>query len=87
MPDKSIAALVRYYYSWKKTRARSSLMDRQVRRMVTQRTGEDSNTVDSAEAVVSAIASDSDEDKNEAVSFHKTKLGLYTFSINKKINF
>lgn len=66
LPDKSIAALVRYYYSWKKTRARSSLMDRQVRRMVTQRTGEDSNTVDSAEAVVSAIASDSDEDKNEA---------------------
>lgn len=43
-------------------------MDRQVRRMVTQRTGEDSNTVDSAEAVVTAIASDSDEEKNEAVS-------------------
>jgi len=40
LPDKSIAALVRYYYSWKKTRARSSLMDRQVRRMVAQR-GED----------------------------------------------
>ena len=30
LPDKSIAALVRYYYSWKKTRVRSSLMDRQV---------------------------------------------------------
>lgn len=48
-------------------------MDRQVRRMV-NRTGEDSNTVDSAEAVVTAIASDSDEDKNEAVSFNSTKL-------------
>lgn len=29
MPDKSIASLVKYYYSWKKTRSRSSVMDRQ----------------------------------------------------------
>ncbi|KOB65710.1 REST corepressor [Operophtera brumata] len=27
LPDKSIASLVKYYYSWKKTRARASLMD------------------------------------------------------------
>ncbi|XP_049874933.1 REST corepressor 3 isoform X2 [Pectinophora gossypiella] len=27
LPDKSIASLVKYYYSWKKTRARTSLMD------------------------------------------------------------
>ena len=31
LPDKSIAALVKYYYSWKKTRTRTSLMDRQAR--------------------------------------------------------
>lgn len=29
LPDKSIASLVKYYYSWKKTRHRSSAMDRQ----------------------------------------------------------
>lgn len=29
MPDKSIASLVKYYYSWKKTRSRTSVMDRQ----------------------------------------------------------
>lgn len=29
MPDKSIASLVKYYYSWKKTRSRCSLIDRQ----------------------------------------------------------
>lgn len=29
MPDKSIASLVKYYYSWKKTRQRTSVMDRQ----------------------------------------------------------
>ncbi|CAH2090255.1 unnamed protein product [Euphydryas editha] len=27
LPDKSIASLVKYYYSWKKTRARTSVMD------------------------------------------------------------
>lgn len=68
LPDKSIAALVRYYYSWKKTRARSSLMDRQVRRMVTQRTGEESSNIETVEPVAAAIVpSDSDEDKNDNV--------------------
>jgi hypothetical protein len=33
LPDKSIAALVKYYYSWKKTRTRTSLMDRQARKL------------------------------------------------------
>ncbi|CAH1718067.1 unnamed protein product [Chironomus riparius] len=32
LPDKSIASLVRYYYSWKKTRHRTSIMDRQEKR-------------------------------------------------------
>lgn len=27
LPDKSIPTLVKYYYSWKKTRSRSSVMD------------------------------------------------------------
>ncbi|CAO1434562.1 unnamed protein product [Diamesa hyperborea] len=29
LPDKSIASLVKFYYSWKKTRSRTSCMDRQ----------------------------------------------------------
>lgn len=68
LPDKSIAALVRYYYSWKKTRTRSSLMDRQVRRMVTQR-GEDSNS-DHAETAIAPVQSDSDNEEK-----HETKDG------------
>lgn len=35
LPDKSIASLVKYYYSWKKTRSRSSLMDKQARKLNT----------------------------------------------------
>jgi len=37
LPDKSIAALVKYYYSWKKTRTRISLMDRQARKLAVVR--------------------------------------------------
>lgn len=37
LPDKSIAALVKYYYSWKKTRTRTSLMDRQARKLAVVR--------------------------------------------------
>ncbi|XP_061626408.1 REST corepressor 3 isoform X2 [Phyllopteryx taeniolatus] len=33
LPDKSISSLVKYYYSWKKTRSRTSLMDRQARKL------------------------------------------------------
>ncbi|XP_018420557.1 PREDICTED: REST corepressor 2 isoform X1 [Nanorana parkeri] len=33
LPDKPITSLVKYYYSWKKTRSRTSVMDRQARRL------------------------------------------------------
>ena len=44
LPDKSIAQLVKYYYGWKKTRTRTSLMDRQARKLQTHR--EDQGAVD-----------------------------------------
>ncbi|RWS30654.1 REST corepressor 1-like protein [Leptotrombidium deliense] len=37
LPDKAISSLVKYYYSWKKTRSRTSLMDRQARRLTIQK--------------------------------------------------
>ena len=47
-------------------------MDRQVRRMVTQRTGEESNSVEVVEPVVAVVVpSDSDEDKNDNVISRK----------------
>jgi hypothetical protein len=33
LPDKSVASLVKYYYSWKKTRSRTSLIDRQAHKI------------------------------------------------------
>lgn len=41
LPDKSIASLVRFYYSWKKTRSKTSVMDRHARKQ--KRDREDSD--------------------------------------------
>uniref|UniRef100_A0A4W5LWJ0 REST corepressor 2 n=1 Tax=Hucho hucho TaxID=62062 RepID=A0A4W5LWJ0_9TELE len=43
LPDKLVSGLVRYYYSWKKTRTRTSVMDRQARRLVRKTDKEDGN--------------------------------------------
>uniref|UniRef100_A0A8C1GJE6 REST corepressor 1 n=1 Tax=Cyprinus carpio TaxID=7962 RepID=A0A8C1GJE6_CYPCA len=37
LPDKSIASLVRFYYSWKKTRSKTSVMDRHARKQKRER--------------------------------------------------
>ncbi|XP_041070328.1 REST corepressor 1 isoform X3 [Carcharodon carcharias] len=34
LPDKSIASLVKFYYSWKKTRTKTSVMDRHARKQM-----------------------------------------------------
>ena len=41
LPDKVIPSLVKYYYSWKKTRSRTSVMDRQARRLGGRKDKED----------------------------------------------
>ncbi|KAG8193388.1 hypothetical protein JTE90_012190 [Oedothorax gibbosus] len=37
LPDKPLSSLIKYYYLWKKARARTSLMDRQVRKLSAQK--------------------------------------------------
>ncbi|XP_063299931.1 REST corepressor 3 isoform X2 [Pelobates fuscus] len=49
LPDKTIASLVKYYYSWKKTRSRTSLMDRQARKLTSKNNpGESDDEVEEA---------------------------------------
>ncbi|XP_026122946.1 REST corepressor 2 isoform X1 [Carassius auratus] len=43
LPDKLISSLVKYYYSWKKTRTRTSVMDRQARRLLSKREKDESH--------------------------------------------
>ncbi|KAM9341633.1 REST corepressor 1 isoform 2-T2 [Symphorus nematophorus] len=46
LPDKSMASLVRFYYSWKKTRSKTSLMDRQTRKHKRERGDSDDEVED-----------------------------------------
>ncbi|CAL8334418.1 unnamed protein product [Lota lota] len=63
LPDKSICSLVKYYYSWKKTRSRTSLMDRQARKMASRNAPEDSD--EEMEEANPVEANDSDYDPNK----------------------
>ncbi|XP_077998977.1 REST corepressor 1-like isoform X2 [Glandiceps talaboti] len=54
LPDKSISCLVKYYYSWKKTRTRTSLMDRQARKIAVgqkENSGSDEGTDEERDVV------------------------------------
>ncbi|KAM6127995.1 REST corepressor 3 isoform 1-T1 [Pterocles gutturalis] len=65
LPDKTIASLVKYYYSWKKTRSRTSLMDRQARKLANRNNQGDSD--DDLEEAHPMDGNDSDYDpKKEA---------------------
>ncbi|XP_056342815.1 REST corepressor 3 isoform X1 [Oenanthe melanoleuca] len=65
LPDKTIASLVKYYYSWKKTRSRTSLMDRQARKLANRNNQGDSD--DDIEEAHPMDGNDSDYDpKKEA---------------------
>uniref|UniRef100_A0A3B4U6Y9 REST corepressor 1 n=1 Tax=Seriola dumerili TaxID=41447 RepID=A0A3B4U6Y9_SERDU len=46
LPDKSMASLVRFYYSWKKSRSKTSLMDRQTRKHKRERDDSDDEVED-----------------------------------------
>ncbi|KAK6477688.1 REST corepressor 2 [Huso huso] len=67
LPEKVIPSLVKYYYSWKKTRTRTSVMDRQARRLLSRKEKEESND----EMEEGNGASDSDfhaDTKRESIS-------------------
>uniref|UniRef100_A0A3P9MUZ5 REST corepressor 2 n=1 Tax=Poecilia reticulata TaxID=8081 RepID=A0A3P9MUZ5_POERE len=49
LPDKLISSLVKYYYSWKKTRTRTSVMDRQARRLINKREKDDNDEIEEGE--------------------------------------
>ncbi|XP_030381314.1 REST corepressor isoform X5 [Scaptodrosophila lebanonensis] len=63
LPDKSIASLVKYYYSWKKTRHRSSAMDRQEKPIKT--------AVKDGSENGSEVGSNEESDNDDKLSFTK----------------
>uniref|UniRef100_A0A4W4HQS2 REST corepressor 3 n=1 Tax=Electrophorus electricus TaxID=8005 RepID=A0A4W4HQS2_ELEEL len=82
LPDKSISSLVKYYYSWKKTRSRTSLMDRQARKLATRSTQDESDEEMEEANPVEANDSDYDPTKETKKESHvepqppSSKVGL-----------
>ncbi|XP_070776394.1 REST corepressor 1-like [Enoplosus armatus] len=62
LPDKSMASLVRFYYSWKKSRSKTSLMDRQTRKHKRERGDSDDEVEDGN---INNPPSDSEFDPNK----------------------
>jgi hypothetical protein len=58
LPEKAIASLVKYYYGWKKTRTRTSLMDRQARKLKEDQKGDASDNGSDAGSEDEAAAGD-----------------------------
>lgn len=50
LPEKSMANLINYYYGWKKTRTRASLMERQTRRFAARKAADSNGASDESEA-------------------------------------
>ncbi|TRZ01105.1 hypothetical protein DNTS_007832, partial [Danionella cerebrum] len=82
LPDKSISSLVKYYYSWKKTRSRTSLMDRQARKLANRSNQDESEEEMEESNPVEANDSDYDPTKEAKKETHaeppplSTKIGL-----------
>nr|XP_020477028.1 REST corepressor 1 [Monopterus albus] len=68
LPDKSMASLVRFYYSWKKSRSKTSLMDRQTRKHKRERDDSDDEVEDSNGHPPSDSEFDQNKDKKEISS-------------------
>ncbi|XP_062405041.1 REST corepressor 3 [Sardina pilchardus] len=82
LPDKSISSLVKYYYSWKKTRSRTSLMDRQARKLANRNNQEESDEEMDEANPIEANDSDYDPTKETKRESHaetqmmSSKIGL-----------
>ncbi|KAM9707878.1 LOW QUALITY PROTEIN: REST corepressor 1 [Menidia menidia] len=68
LPDKSMASLVRFYYSWKKSRSKTSLMDRQTRKHKRDRGDSDDEVEDANGNPPSDPEFDSTKDEKKEVS-------------------
>lgn len=65
LPDKSMANLINYYYSWKKTRTRASLMERQTRRFAARKAADSNNPSDDDEVDDDIEENDAENNKGE----------------------
>lgn len=67
LPDKTIASLVKFYYSWKKTRSKTSVMDRHARKQKRERegSGDEVEETNGTNPVAVEVEKEQKEPKNE----------------------
>ncbi|XP_041131885.1 REST corepressor 1 isoform X5 [Polyodon spathula] len=68
LPDKSIASLVKFYYSWKKTRTKTSVMDRHARKQKRDREESDEEMEENVNNSSDAVIDANKEDKKESAA-------------------
>uniref|UniRef100_A0A8D3CNI2 REST corepressor 1 n=1 Tax=Scophthalmus maximus TaxID=52904 RepID=A0A8D3CNI2_SCOMX len=74
LPDKSMASLVRFYYSWKKSRSKTSLMDRHTRKNKRGRDESDDEVEDGNKNLLSDSEIEKNrDDKKEVTIYCKNK--------------
>ncbi|CAG2230245.1 REST corepressor 1-like [Mytilus edulis] len=78
LPDKSIASLVKYYYSWKKTRSRTSLMDRQARKLTKNGDSEEDSDIESKKS----DADDANKENGKQEKDTCSNCGISTSTLN-----
>uniref|UniRef100_A0A1B6DX09 REST corepressor n=1 Tax=Clastoptera arizonana TaxID=38151 RepID=A0A1B6DX09_9HEMI len=76
LPDKSIHTLVKYYYSWKKTRSRISLLDRQARKIAGRANNGEEAAATAGSDVGSELGSNTDSDSDEKKDGSESKITL-----------
>uniref|UniRef100_A0A672QK75 REST corepressor 1-like n=1 Tax=Sinocyclocheilus grahami TaxID=75366 RepID=A0A672QK75_SINGR len=76
LPDKSIASLVRFYYSWKKTRSKTSVMDRHARKQKRDREESDDGEENSCISPGDAELEPNKDEKKESMHVKKEVQGL-----------
>ncbi|XP_062252842.1 REST corepressor 1 isoform X2 [Platichthys flesus] len=77
LPDKSMASLVRFYYSWKKSRSKTSLMDRQTRKHKRERDNSDDEDAHRNNLSDSEVDQNKDDKKEVSCGSEvKTSAGL-----------
>uniref|UniRef100_A0A665UML5 REST corepressor 1 n=1 Tax=Echeneis naucrates TaxID=173247 RepID=A0A665UML5_ECHNA len=88
LPDKSMASLVRFYYSWKKSRSKTSLMDRQSRKHKRERDDSDDDVEDGNRNPPSDTECDQSKDDKKEVKdyFLFTVYCLPCLSLNLSVS-
>ncbi|XP_029453850.1 REST corepressor 1 isoform X1 [Rhinatrema bivittatum] len=63
LPDKSIASLVKFYYSWKKTRTKTSVMDRHARKQKREREESEDEMEEANGTTANSVETETDPNK------------------------